>query len=173
MSVMPQSENPRVLIKTLGCKVNHYESLALAEEFRRQGWLVEEKGPFTAVVVNGCAVTAEAGRQSLQFLRRARKLYPDACLVLTGCAAMAEGEKALQVENLGALIGNPGKGRLVSWLTASWAAAGVPAVFGMSGELGIESLRNFEVTGRTRAEVKIQDGCNAFCRYCIIPYLLG
>ncbi|HDS15965.1 MAG TPA: tRNA (N(6)-L-threonylcarbamoyladenosine(37)-C(2))-methylthiotransferase MtaB [Proteobacteria bacterium] len=173
MSAMPQSEKPRVLIKTLGCKVNHYESLALAEEFRRQGWQVEEQGPFAAVVVNGCAVTAEAGRQSLQCLRRVRKLYPEACLVLTGCAAMAESEKALQVENLGALVGNPGKVSLVSWLTTPRVSSGVPAVFGLSGELGIESLRNLEVTGRTRAEVKIQDGCNAFCRYCIIPYLRG
>ena len=114
---MQQKKLPRVLIETLGCKVNHYESQGLAAEFRRQGWQVVKKGPLDAVVINSCAVTAEAGRQSLQAARRALKRYPEAQVALAGCAVVAEPQKVAEVEKLGAFFGNAGKKDLVSRLT--------------------------------------------------------
>lgn len=172
---MQQNRLPRVLIETLGCKVNHYESQGLASEFRRQGWQVVKKGPCEAVVINSCAVTAEAGRQSLQSVRRALKRYPEAKIALAGCAVVAEPQKALEVVKLGALFGNAGKKDLVTRLTRQFegVAVDMPEQVGISGELEIGLLRADSERGRSRPVVKIQDGCNSFCRYCIIPYLRG
>ncbi|MBN2807934.1 MAG: tRNA (N(6)-L-threonylcarbamoyladenosine(37)-C(2))-methylthiotransferase MtaB [Deltaproteobacteria bacterium] len=166
---------PRVLIETLGCKVNHYESQGLASEFRRQGWQVVKKGPCEAVVINSCAVTAEAARQSLQAARRALKRYPEARVALAGCAVVAEPQKAAEIESLEVLCGNAGKKELVSRLTRQLEGMGAGQLdeIGIFGELEIGLLRADCERGRSRAVVKIQDGCNAFCRYCIIPYLRG
>ena len=172
---MQQKKLPRVLIETLGCKVNFYESQGLAAEFRRRGWQVVKKGPLEAVVINSCAVTAEAGRQSLQAARRALRRYPEAQVALAGCAVVAEPQKAAEVERLSAFFGNVGKNDLVSRLTRELGkpAAGLPEPVGIAGELDISLLRADLERGRSRAVVKIQDGCNSFCRYCIIPYLRG
>ena len=172
---MSKKQLPRVLIETLGCKVNHYESQGLAAEFRRQGWQVVKKGPLEAVVINSCAVTAEAGRQSLQTARRALRRYPEARVALAGCAVVAEPEKAEAVEKLGAFCGNAGKKDLVSRMTRQLEkpAPELAESVGIRGELEIGLLRADLERGRSRAVVKIQDGCNSFCRYCIIPYLRG
>ncbi len=171
------SLKPRVLIETLGCKVNHYESQGLAAGFRQTGWDVVKKAPFDAVVINSCAVTAEAGRQSLQSARRALKRYPEALVALTGCEVVADPEKVLEIKELGAIFGNHGKKNLVAELTQKIFAdksrkTGSVAV-DFSGELEIDLLRADSIRGRSRAVVKVQDGCNSFCRYCIIPYLRG
>ncbi len=169
----------RVLIETLGCKVNHYESQGLAADFRRAGWEVVKKPPFAAVVINSCAVTAEAGRQSLQSVRRALKRYPEAVVALTGCAVVADPEKVSEIEELGAVCGNYGKKDLVAELTRkinageSGCGSLLPVAADFSGELEINLLRADTNRGRSRAVVKVQDGCNSFCRYCIIPYLRG
>ncbi len=171
------SHKPRVLIETLGCKVNHYESQGLAAGFRQAGWEVVKKPPFDAVVINSCAVTAEAGRQSLQSARRALKRYPEALVALTGCEVVADPERVLEIKELGAIFGNHGKRNLVTELTRiifgdeSKKTGSVPVDF--SGELDIDLLRADSARGRSRAVVKVQDGCNSFCRYCIIPYLRG
>ncbi len=172
---MPQKKLPRVLIETLGCKVNFYESQGLASEFRRQGWQVVKKGPCEAVVINSCAVTAEAGRQSFQSARRAIKRYSEARVALAGCAVVADPQKVAEIEKLGAFCGNAGKKNLVSRLTRQLCESIVdrPEQIGISGELDINILRADSERGRSRAVVKIQDGCNSFCRYCIIPYLRG
>ena len=167
----------RVLIETLGCKVNHYESQGLAADFRRAGWEVVKKPPFAAVVINSCAVTAEAGRQSLQSVRRALKRYPEAIVALTGCEVVADPEKVSEIKELGALFGNYGKMHLVAELTRKINAAETDFsssfAVDFSGELEIGLLRADSNRGRSRAVVKVQDGCNSFCRYCIIPYLRG
>ncbi len=172
---MQKKKLQRVKIETLGCKVNHYESQGLAAEFRRQGWQVVKKGPCEAVVINSCAVTAEAGRQSLQTARRALKRYPEAQVALAGCAVVAEPQKAVEVEKLGAVFGNAGKKDLVSRLTGQLEGEAVDLAeqIGIYGELAVDLLRADLDRGRSRAVVKIQDGCNSFCRYCIIPYLRG
>lgn len=167
----------RVLIETLGCKVNHYESQGLAADFRQADWEVVKKPPFDAVVINSCAVTAEAGRQSLQSVRRALRRYPEALVVLTGCEVVAEPEKVLEIIELGAIFGNHGKRNLVAELTRKISGNESPITSSVtvdfSGELEIDLLRADTLRGRSRAVVKVQDGCNSFCRYCIIPYLRG
>ena len=168
---------PRVLIETLGCKVNFYESQGLAAGFRRAGWKVVKRGPCEAVVINSCAVTAEAGRQSLQAARRALKRYPGALVALTGCEVVADPEKVSAVSGLQAIFGNRGKKELVKQLTRQFHAAREDSFISepveVFGELEIDLLRADSDRGRSRAVVKIQDGCNSFCRYCIIPYLRG
>ncbi len=176
MSVSPALV-PRVLIETLGCKVNFYESQGLAAGFRRAGWQVVKRGPCEAVVINSCAVTAEAGRQSLQAARRALKRYPEALVALTGCQVVADPETVSEVAGLKAIFGNRGKKELVEELTKQFYEASEDSFTGdplkVSGELEIDLLRADSDRGRSRAVVKIQDGCNSFCRYCIIPYLRG
>ncbi|MCK5679287.1 tRNA (N(6)-L-threonylcarbamoyladenosine(37)-C(2))-methylthiotransferase MtaB [bacterium] len=168
---------PQVLIETLGCKVNYYESQGLAASFRHEGWEVVQQGSPDAVVINSCAVTAEAGRQSLQSVRRALKRYPGALVALTGCEVVADPEKVFEIKELGAIFGNGGKKDLAAQLTRRLLGEQVvgaksdPVDF--SGELEIDFLRADSDRGRSRAVVKVQDGCNSFCRYCIIPYLRG
>jgi len=164
----------RVLFQTLGCKLNHYETLGLEAAFRRAGFTVVEEGPAGIVVVNSCAVTAEAVRQSLQTVRRARKRHPEARIFLAGCAVMAEAEKCRQLAGVEAGFGNAGKAELVEWVVRGVPEGEtIPVLVELSGELPISSLRADSIRGRSRAELKIQDGCNSFCRYCIIPYLRG
>lgn len=168
---------PRVLIETLGCKVNHYESQGLAAGFREAGWEVVRQGPLEAVVINSCAVTAEAGRQSLQSVRRALKRYPGSLVAVTGCEVVAAPEKVSAINDIGAIFGNRGKKDLVEYLTRQLSATSgdyfMSEPVGILGELEIDLLRADCERGRSRAVVKVQDGCNSFCRYCIIPYLRG
>jgi len=172
---------PRVLFETLGCKLNHYETQGLESAFRSRGFTVVRKGPAEVVVVNSCAVTAEAVRQSLQAVRRAVRRNPGARIFLLGCAVMAESEKCRSLAGVEACFGNAGKADLVDWVCRAGgagksrpeSAAKKPAVIRLSGELPITGLRADSRRARSRAELKIQDGCNSFCRYCIIPYLRG
>ena len=146
----------------------------MADACEQRGWRVDRRGACDAVIINSCAVTAEAVRQSLQSLRRARQRYPAAQLVLTGCAAKLIHEQAQKIENVSLVCGNAGKSDLVARLARLFTEREAEAnVFALSGELPIAALRAGSGRRRQRAEIKIQDGCNSFCRYCIIPYLRG
>ncbi len=164
---------PRVAIETLGCKLNHYESLGLEAAFRRQGFVPGKLRDAGIVIVNSCAVTAEAVRQSFQTVRRVRRRNPAARVFLAGCAVMAEPDRCLELAGVEACFGNRGKEELVDWVRKPAEAGNPPALVRISGELPISALRADSNRGRQRAELKVQDGCNSFCRYCIIPYLRG
>lgn len=162
---------PRVRIETFGCKVNHYESQALSGQLQRHGGRAAGAGPYEIIIINSCAVTAEAVRQSLQSLRRYRQRYPRARLAFTGCAAAIAGRAAESVADI--ICGNAGKDELVARLLDFSGPDRPPQIYALRGELPIDRLRAGSERRRTRAEVKIQDGCNSFCRYCIIPYMRG
>lgn len=169
----------KVCFETLGCKVNQYETQAIAALLRERGHTVGQPGEgCDAVVVNTCAVTAESGRKSRQAIRRLRQLEPKAVVAVCGCFAQVSPEdvKALGVD---LIAGSGDRARFVEALEKA-----VEQAQGQRKEPEVLlddalSRRDFEILpaggglGRTRAMLKIQDGCSNFCAYCIIPYARG
>ncbi|WP_339137181.1 MAG: tRNA (N(6)-L-threonylcarbamoyladenosine(37)-C(2))-methylthiotransferase MtaB [Candidatus Electrothrix sp. GW3-4] len=167
-------KNRKVAVTTLGCKVNQFESASFLSGFREQGCeLVSAFEEADILVVNTCAVTARAGQQSRQLIRRLRRSNPAARLVVTGCYAQLTGDELpeLLADSALVVIGNADKHLLVS--TALAEEGGVPPVkdVGVAQEICPLPVRRF--SGRTRAYLRIQDGCNNFCSYCIVPYTRG
>jgi len=164
----------KVAVTTLGCKVNQFESASFISGFREQGCeLVSASEEADILVVNTCAVTARAGQQSRQLIRRLRRSNPEARLLVTGCYAQLTGDELpeLIADSSLIVIGNADKHLLVS--TALEEGCSVPPVkdVGTAQEICPLPVRRF--SGRTRAYLRIQDGCNNFCSYCIVPYTRG
>ena len=162
---------------TLGCKVNQYETEAMAELFADSGYEIKE---FTEVadvyVINTCSVTNMADRKSRQMLHRAKKRNPDAAVVAAGCYVQTKEDEAKCDEAIDILIGNNQKKELVERLDAFFAGRGekVEAVVDINHEKqAFEELTLDHAAEHTRAFIKVQDGCNQFCSYCIIPYARG
>jgi len=165
----------KIAIATLGCKVNQYESASFVSSFQETGC---EMVPFTSLadvyVINTCAVTARAGQQSRQLVRRALKTNPDAKLVVTGCYAQMEPQQILGItENCLCIVGNGYKHLLVeaALTKSSCDLSMLMGNVGLKREICPLQVRRF--SGRTRAFLRIQDGCNNFCSYCIVPYTRG
>ena len=162
----------KVFFYTLGCKVNHYESQEMSEELERRGFtVVTDPRDADAVVVNSCAVTAESVRKTRQAARRFRKLNPGAVLAVTGCATQTEPEKLGEL-GVDVLLGNRTNGDLAEALQTAAAHKVVDLRPHETGEAyGGTGITRFD--GHTRAFLKIQDGCDRFCSYCLIPYARG
>lgn len=181
MRVRNEEQRPwRVLMLALGCKTNHYESQALGEQFRQHGFeLVKEGEPFDACLVNTCTVTAEAGRKSCQLLRRMRREQPEALIIAMGCHA--------QLEDLSELcdysVGTSGRGSVLDFLQERLNARAkgkglqprpLPAKLPEPSRAACyEELGLAVDQAETRAEIKIEDGCNQFCSYCAICLARG
>ncbi len=169
-------EGKRVAFLTLGCKVNSYETEGMRELFLKAGAVETEFSKAADVyVVNTCSVTNMADRKSRQMLHRARKLNPEALVVAAGCYAQAAGEKLLEQEGIDLVVGNNQKARIVELTLAALLKKDVRrmALLDIGKERAYEELPIETVTERTRAYIKIEDGCNQFCSYCIIPYVRG
>jgi len=151
-------EMPRVALHTLGCKVNQYESEKIAEEFRARGFdLVEFSDEADIYVVNTCTVTQTADSKSRQAARAAINRNPNATVILTGCYAETSPDQVNCIRGVDLVIGNEGKTRLVDEVVA---------------RLGLSpAIRNPKsaIRHRTRALLKVQDGCDQFCAYCAVP----
>ena len=127
-------------------------------------------------IVHSCAVTAKAGFQTRQLLRRARRANPDALIVAAGCYAQLEADRIADERLATHILGNPGKFNLLEWLNR-------PGSFErpcLALDRAPRSCSEFEIlpvsrmhTGRTRAMLKIQDGCDSFCSYCVVPHVRG
>ena len=165
----------------LGCKVNAYETEAMQQMLSGAGY---EIVPFTekadVYIINTCSVTNMADRKSRQMLHRAKKQNPDAAVVAAGCYTQAAGEELLKDQAVDILVGNNKKIDLVKILEEYFgdtqkAEEHIPAAYltdiGQTKEY--ENLHIDTVSDHTRAFMKIQDGCNQFCTYCIIPYTRG
>ncbi len=185
----------KVAFYTLGCKVNQYESQAIAEDFKRRGYLLAEDGEKADVyIVNSCSVTSMADRKSRQFVRKARKENPDAVVILMGCYPQTNPKDTDRIEEADIILGTTGKGSATDLaeeflrtkkrrnlikesedygkLLKREGSYGMPAC--PISESSYKELGT--VTGiesRTRALIKIEDGCNRFCSYCVIPYARG
>lgn len=165
----------RVAITTLGCKVNQFESASFAGAFAARGC---EIVPFQDVadiyVINTCTVTARAGQESRQLIRRVLRRVPNARIVVTGCYAQMDPNAVLNLsEQPLIIIGNGNKHHLVD---AALSDAPPDMIMLMGRIRGNHTICDLPVTrfpGRTRAYLRIQDGCDNFCSYCIVPYTRG
>ena len=173
---MHRMEGKKVAFLTLGCKVNSYETEGMRELFLKAGAVetgFDQKADI--YVVNTCSVTNMADRKSRQMLHRAKKKNPEALVVAAGCYVQAAGEKLSEQEGIDLIVGNNQKARIVELAAEALEKkeARVCALLDIGKEKDYEELPIETVTERTRAYIKIEDGCNQFCSYCIIPYVRG
>lgn len=167
------SDFMKVCIKTLGCKVNTYESELIRERFLSSGYeLTDEVSDANVIVVNTCTVTNQADSKSRKIIRQARRENSDAVLVVCGCSAEHHKDELFDLD-IDILIGNKDKSRIVELVkTFNENNEKVSKFYDLrSAEFEDMRINNFE--GKTRGFVKIQDGCNNFCSYCIIPFMRG
>lgn len=160
-------------IYTLGCKVNSYESRIMTEDLINAGY-VEEKDnniPADIYIINTCSVTNTADSKSLKLIRQAIKKNKDAIIVVCGCLAQAKPE-TVNIEGVDIVIGNKNKSKVSEYINEYVKNKNKKTdIYDISNvEFETMQLNNFD---KTRAFIKIQDGCNNFCAYCIIPYTRG
>ncbi|MHB1407782.1 MAG: tRNA (N(6)-L-threonylcarbamoyladenosine(37)-C(2))-methylthiotransferase MtaB [Desulfitobacteriaceae bacterium] len=160
---------------TLGCKVNQVESEALAQLFRNAGYEVMDiAGKADVVVVNTCTVTNTGGSKSRQVIRRMIKSHPDSFIVVMGCYAQTSPGEVLNIEGVDLVIGTQDRSRMLELIEQARAQRQpLSAVHDIWQVKEFEELPMLEGESRTRAMLKIQEGCNQFCTYCIIPYARG
>ena len=160
----------KYIISTLGCKVNQYETQAMETLLRQHGHRPAQEGEQAdAVIVNTCAVTAESGRKSRQTIRRLKEENPEAVLAVCGCYSQISQALGAQV-----IFGAAERKKLVEAVEeAVERGLGCRCVDKPFQRRDFERLPSGAVAGRTRAMLKIQDGCVNFCSYCIIPYTRG
>ncbi len=162
---------------TLGCKVNQYETDAMEELFRVQGYeVVDFTSKADIYIVNTCTVTNMADRKSRQMLHRAKKKNPEGCIVAVGCYVQASSDVLALDESIDLIVGNNHKKEIVSLVEDYFGNkdAQTAEIHISDDELAeYETLTVTNVSEHTRAYIKIQDGCNQFCSYCIIPYARG
>jgi len=178
----------KVAFHNLGCKVNSYELDAMAELFERRGYVAVPFGEATDVcVINTCSVTNIADRKSRQMLSKARKMSPDAVVIAVGCYVQTREEELLRNEGIDLCIGNNKKGQIIEILeefldAREQSKAGAADKSDIDGAVIIkdsdmdakyEDISITKSASHTRCFIKVQDGCNQFCSYCIIPFARG
>ena len=165
----------KAALHNLGCKVNAYETEAMQQLLEAAGYeIVPFEETADVYVVNTCSVTNIADRKSRQMLHRAKTLNPGAVVVAAGCYVQAAGEALLADEAVDLIIGNNQKNELVSILDNFFADRSAnEALIDIAKTHEYETLSISHTAEHTRAFIKVQDGCNQFCSYCIIPYTRG
>ena len=188
----------RVAFHTLGCKVNHYETEAIREAFVSRGAVsVGEEDPADVYIINTCTVTNIADRKSRQYIRRVKRVNPDSLIVVTGCYAQVEPEEVAAMPEVDMVIGNGQKAKICEMVLARLMQKSPEngaetnedartADASAENDTSILVLPRAELTeyedmglvassepGMTRAYIKIQEGCDRFCAYCLIPYARG
>lgn len=163
----------RVAFYTLGCKVNQYDSEAMLEKFLQAGYTaVDFEDKADVYVVNTCVVTGTGEKKSRQMVRRAHKKNPLAQVVVAGCMAQRDAESLLE-DGVRLVVGNAKRDEVVTLLEqAEEQDACIAAVTDVRA-IPFENLTISGHMGKTRAVLKIQEGCDRFCTYCIIPYVRG
>lgn len=160
---------------TLGCKVNSYETEAMQELLEKAGYeIVPFEDKADVYIINTCSVTNVADKKSRQMLHRAKKKNPDSVVVATGCYVQAAGAKLLTDSAVDIIIGNDRRKTIADVLSRYFAGENETGeVIDIAHSGAYEELHVEKVSDHTRAFIKIQDGCNQFCSYCIIPYTRG
>lgn len=170
----------KAALHNLGCKVNSYETEAMTQLLKKAGYeIVSFQDQADVYIINTCSVTNMADRKSRQMLHKAKKQNPNAVVVATGCYVQTATEKVAQDLSIDLVVGNNRKKAIVEILNEYYAEkeAGEQVkeeyVIDINHTDEYEDLEISTVTEHTRAHLKIQDGCNNFCSYCIIPYARG
>ncbi|HPT91027.1 MAG TPA: tRNA (N(6)-L-threonylcarbamoyladenosine(37)-C(2))-methylthiotransferase MtaB [Acetivibrio sp.] len=165
----------RVAFCTLGCKVNQYETEALSGIFRKAGYnVVDFEEEAEVYVINTCTVTNLSDRKSRQMIRKAKKNNKNSVVIVVGCYAQTAPEEVSKIEGVNMVIGTKDKGKIIEYIKEMETGGDK-----LNFVEDVMKVREFEELGvdvyreRTRAFIKIQEGCNQFCSYCIIPYARG
>lgn len=165
----------KVTFYTLGCKVNQYETEAMREAFAAAGHTpVPNSAPFDAAVINSCTVTAESDRKTRQLLHKVRRENPETIIILTGCMVQAFSEEAKALTDADIVCGNTDVKKTVEY--AERFLKDGERIFEVSGHKKTERFNTPVLSSfaeRTRAYMKIEDGCDRYCTYCIIPTARG
>jgi threonylcarbamoyladenosine tRNA methylthiotransferase MtaB len=165
----------KVAFSTLGCRVNVYESEAMAEKFIREGYEVVDFNEVADVyVINTCTVTNMGDKKSRQIINRARRLNEDSTIAVVGCYSQMAPKEVSEIPGVDVVLGTRNKGDVVYYVNKA-KDEGNPQIHveGVLKNKKFEELNIEEYQDKTRAFLKIQDGCNRFCTYCIIPYSRG
>lgn len=163
-----------VAFHTLGCKVNQYDSQAMLELFEQAGYQPGDfDQPCDVYVINTCTVTGTGDKKSLQAVRRARRLNPAADIIVCGCMAQRDGEKLLADTDARLILGTARRAEIVTLLEQAQRENTRLCAVTDVRRAAFEPLLITHQEGRTRATLKIQEGCDRFCTYCIIPYVRG
>jgi len=167
--------NKTAALHNLGCKVNAYETEAMQQMLVEAGFeIVSFNEPADVYVINTCSVTNMADRKSRQMLHRTKKLNPDSILVAAGCYVQTSKEQAMEDKDIDILLGNNKKHCLVELVNEALnEKKKTDAVIDIANDKDYENLHLSATGEHTRAFIKVQDGCNQFCSYCIIPYARG
>jgi threonylcarbamoyladenosine tRNA methylthiotransferase MtaB len=165
----------RLALHTLGCKLNYAETSSIAEQFRREGFDVVDFGSASDVtVINSCTVTENADRECRQVVRRALRANPDSFVIVTGCYAQLQPEEIASIDGVDLVLGSAEKFRILQ-LESSFRKRETPCVIvgDIAGESGFGPAFSSEGDARTRAFLKVQDGCDYSCTFCTIPMARG
>ena len=161
---------------TLGCKVNQYESEAMSEMFKGAGYVINDFEDISDVyVINTCTVTGTGDKKSRQMIRRAKHNNPDAIIAVVGCYSQVSPEEVAKIDGVNLILGTNDRSHIVELVEQCMENDSEP-IFAVGDIMKTRKYEQLWVTSyddRTRAYVKIEDGCNEFCSYCIIPYARG
>lgn len=165
----------KVFFAGFGCKVNQYETESIKADFISEGFeTADEITSADVIVINSCTVTSSGDSKSLYFLRKARKDNPEAVIVLTGCMPQATPEIAENIPEADIVTGTKERGNIVSLVNEFTKSRNqIVSIGKYCASDKFEEIIPGDFSEKTRAFVKIQDGCNQFCTYCIIPYARG
>jgi len=165
----------KVLFLTFGCKVNHYETECMKSLFRESGFeITEELSAADAVVINSCTVTASGDSRALAALRKTREALPQAVIAMTGCYPQANREEASKLPQADIITGTKSRARLAGLVKDCLEERSrIVELSDYTSDDVFEPLKCSRFDSNTRAFVKIQDGCDRFCSYCLIPFARG
>ena len=167
------SDSKIVSFHTLGCKLNFSETSTIARQFENGGFIRASKGDISDIcVINSCSVTDNADKKCRNLIRKLIKQSPNALIAVTGCYAQLKPQEIANIEGVDLVIGNNNKGELFEKIT-SLSQKGETAIYSCDSDQLTNFFASFSTGDRTRAFLKVQDGCNYKCSYCTIPYARG
>lgn len=164
----------KVAFYTLGCKVNQYETEAMSELFLNNGYEITDYESFADIyIINTCTVTGMSDRKSRQIIRRAKKINPESYVIVAGCYSQVAPEDVLKIDGVNLVLGTKDRGDIVRLYEENIQVQKESKVTDIMKCHSFENLELSTFGTRTRAYIKVQEGCNQFCSYCKIPYARG
>ena len=165
----------KIAITTLGCKVNQYDSVIMEEALHEKGCkIVDFRNQADIYIINTCTVTQKTDYQSRQLIRRAQRKNPHAKIIVTGCYAQVAPQAIAQIPGVSLILGNAQKQRIADFITNNEGEKSPHVIVSdMNQQICFNDPPLHSFSNHTRAFLKIQDGCEAFCSYCIVPYVRG
>ena len=164
----------KVAFFTLGCKVNQYETEAMLELFKKDGYIgVDSESYADVYVINTCTVTHMSDRKSRQYIRRMKKVNPNSIIAVVGCYSQVSPEEILDIEDVNLVMGTNDRLQIVEKIRELNSKSKLSTVDDIMKVKEFEEIEISQTNGKTRAFIKIQDGCDRYCTYCIIPYARG